>query len=265
MENSSTSSSSSTTTPTTPSTNGRPFFAPPQQQQQQQQQHQTSLAHMRTVHNETCGCDLVTFNNITNELNKAWQARRSAFIELHKARFPNNAITFDDFLSRILRVGLATNFQNVSPMSEGDFWLHLRGPSTSSPIEDELADIHNFILEETRGSTTTASATPKTACKEEEGYHSSSSGASQFEVLQSSNIDELTRLKRKEKHMAPIDCTGVSSAYNLTWYCKPCGSVHTSKNDCATYRPIHDPKFIIDNDNSNGTFVLFINNLTPSQ
>jgi hypothetical protein len=26
--------------------------------------------------------------------------------------------------------------------------------------------------------------------------------------------DDLVRLKRKEKHLAPIDCTGVSAAFN---------------------------------------------------
>ena len=62
--------------------------------------------------------------------------------------------------------------------------------------------------------------------------------------------DELTRLKRKEKHMAPIDCTGLSQAYNLTWYCKICGAVHNSKTECVAYRNIHNPKYIVANDDN---------------
>ena len=59
--------------------------------------------------------------------------------------------------------------------------------------------------------------------------------------------DELARLKRKEKHMAPIDCTGVSSAYGLTWHCRRCDRPHSCKSECRYYRPVHQPRHVVDN------------------
>ena len=32
-----------------------------------------------------------------------------------------------------------------------------------------------------------------------------------------------------EKHMAPVDCTGLAAAAGTRWLCKHCGLVHRSK------------------------------------
>ena len=32
-----------------------------------------------------------------------------------------------------------------------------------------------------------------------------------------------------EKHMAPVDCTGLAAAADTRWLCKHCGLVHRSK------------------------------------
>ena len=47
--------------------------------------------------------------------------------------------------------------------------------------------------------------------------------------------------------MAPIDCTGVSAAFGHVWFCKPCGKIHKGKEECAAYKHIHNPKYVIPN------------------
>ena len=61
------------------------------------------------------------------------------------------------------------------------------------------------------------------------------------------NMDELLRMKRKEKHMAPIDCSGVSEAFNVTWKCKQCDRQHAGKNECDHYRNYHNPRHFVFN------------------
>ena len=61
------------------------------------------------------------------------------------------------------------------------------------------------------------------------------------------SMDEMLRLKRKEKHMAPIDCSGLAASFNHTWKCKPCDRQHRSRDDCEFYRPYHQPSHVIYN------------------
>ena len=69
-----------------------------------------------------------------------------------------------------------------------------------------------------------------------------------FEYLDPINgIDELAKLKRREKHKAPIDCSGVSEAFGYTWFCKMCNLQHAGKHECLYYRNFHNPKYILKN------------------
>ncbi len=98
------------------------------------------------------------------------------------------------------------------------------------PIDDEeLADIQNYIMNDiVRGG---------------EGSSSSNNNMSNID----SSLDEVSRLRRKEKHMAPIDCTGVSSAYGLTWHCRRCDRPHSCKSECAHYHGMHNPVSVVEN------------------
>ena len=49
--------------------------------------------------------------------------------------------------------------------------------------------------------------------------------------------------------MAPIDCTGVSSAAGLRWFCKHCCSVHRDKLECRYYHHYHHPVLTVPNSN----------------
>lgn len=121
-----------------------------------------SLSHLLTVHNETCGCQT---DCGASELNRVWNQKKVAFMEMHKL----SGLPFEDFLNRILHLLLSNPIQNVQPLSESDFWLHLRQPypppppppqglpenTVTSPhsivksntIDDEeLADIQSFIM-----------------------------------------------------------------------------------------------------------------------
>ena len=60
-------------------------------------------------------------------------------------------------------------------------------------------------------------------------------------------IDELAKLKRREKHKAPIDCSGVSEAFGYTWFCKMCNLQHSGKHECLYYRNFHNPKYVLKN------------------
>jgi len=55
------------------------------------------------------------------------------------------------------------------------------------------------------------------------------------------------QLLEEEKHMAPIDCSGVSRAAGLKWFCKICSVVHRDKEDCVAYQPFHHPFTILPN------------------
>ena len=60
-------------------------------------------------------------------------------------------------------------------------------------------------------------------------------------------VDELAKLKRREKHKAPIDCSGVSENFGHTWFCKMCNIQHAGKHECVYYRNFHHPKYILKN------------------
>ena len=69
-----------------------------------------------------------------------------------------------------------------------------------------------------------------------------------FDYLDPLNgIDELAKLKRREKHKAPIDCSGVSQAFGYTWFCKLCNLQHAGKHECLYYRNFHNPKYVLKN------------------
>ena len=50
--------------------------------------------------------------------------------------------------------------------------------------------------------------------------------------------------------MPITDCTGVSSAFGMTWKCKPCDRQHHAKSDCQHYKNFHFPLQTIPNDPS---------------
>ena len=252
-----------------------------------------TLTHLLTVHNETCGCHI---DCAPSELNRVWNQKKVAFMELHKL----SGLSFDDFLSRILRLLLNSNIRDVEPLQEPDFWLYLRQPfssvvepqppcstATKGTIDDEeLADIQNYILNDIDtsqaphphhphhhqhhhhhnhshthaahqhhpsqhhshhqrfSSSSEVSPTPQSQLLP---ATSSSNASASFESSPTDPNDELIRLKRKEKHMAPIDCTGLSGNYGLTWFCKLCECTHNSKSECRSYKPFHQTKFLVPN------------------
>ena len=307
-----------------------------------------TLTHLLTVHNETCGCHI---DCAPTEMNRVWNQKKVAFMELHKL----SGLSFEDFLSRILRLLLNSNIQNVEPLHEPDFWLYLRQPFSSvhveqqqqqqqqqqpqqqtpsssntvavpaaaapapaptkgTPIDDEeFADIQNYILNDIDSSQASSSsshphhshphhshhqnhhhhhnhhlnphaaaaAAAAAAAHQPHSQHhhqpqhrfssscevspsapqsqllpataggggggSSNTSAASYDSSPTDPNDELIRLKRKEKHMAPIDCTGISSSYGLTWFCKLCERTHVSKSECRSYKPFHQTKIHIPN------------------
>ena len=255
------------------------------------------LSHVLIIHNETCACQDV----VASDVNRVWNQKKLAFLELQKL----SGLSFDDFLGRVLRLLLNNNLQNVEPLSESDFWQHLRQPYHQSPNQapppkggtiddDELADIQSFIMSDIEmGPASSASSQnrprfsgggggggqhlsnmgagsgggpgggggggggtsdvepPAVAAAEAGPSQRGGSGGGGCAIEESSHAyetsDELVRMKRKEKHMAPIDCTGVSAAFGHVWFCKPCGKIHKGKEECAAYKHIHNPKYVIPN------------------
>ena len=245
------------------------------------------LSHVLIIHNETCACQDV----VASDVNRVWNQKKLAFLELQKL----SGLSFDDFLGRVLRLLLNNNLQNVEPLSESDFWQHLRQPYHQSPNQassskggtiddDELADIQSFIMSDIEmgptssapshsrqrfsgqqssnmgggggtsemGPTAAAAAAPGEVGSLRRGggggaaFEDSSDSSQAFE-----SGDELVRMKRKEKHMAPIDCTGVSASFGHVWFCKPCDKIHKTKEECATYKHVHYPKYVISNSADN--------------
>ena len=258
------------------------------------------LSHVLIIHNETCACQDV----VASDVNRVWNQKKLAFLELHKL----TGLSFDDFLGRVLRLLLNNNLQNVEPLSESDFWQHLRQPYHQSPNQppapkagtiddDELADIQSFIMSDiemgptssapnhTRprfgggggggsgqhlsnvgggsgggpgppsggggGGEGTSEMGPSSAeagpSRRSGGGGGGGGGAFEESSHGYETSEELVRMKRKEKHMAPIDCTGVSAAFGHVWFCKPCGKIHKGKEECAAYKHIHNPKYVIPN------------------
>lgn len=113
----------------------------------------STLGHLTTVHNETCGCQI---GHGSHEVaNRVWNQKKVPFIELQK----QSGLDFEDFLNRSLRLLMTNSLQNVQPMTEAEFWQTLRATSYQQPpieepkpscssheaIEEDLADIHQFI------------------------------------------------------------------------------------------------------------------------
>ena len=217
-----------------------------------------TISHLATVHNETCGCQMP--NPSQEVANRVWNQKKVPFMELQK----QSGLDFEDYLNRVLRLLLTNpNISQVPPLSESEFWMTLRNsyPADNAKIEcnadsmeEDLADINNLIAKDIGGELNQVfmptSMTNSVASSSTSSATFSNSPMSSPLSSSLSNVDDLLRMKRKEKHMAPIDCTGVSSAFSLTWKCKPCDRQHHSKSDCEHYKNYHQPLEVIANDAS---------------
>lgn len=234
-----------------------------------------TMNHLATVHNETCGCQFM--DSASQEVaNKVWNQKKVPFMELQK----QSGLDFEDYLNRVLRLLLTNSIHAISPVLESDFWKTLRTsyPTDNAKIvesmesmEEDLDDINHLIAKDigasvelnqvflpsatedldldqdpdakeflSKVSTTTASSSSNT--NSSSSFNNSSPLSSSVAgCLVNSVADELLRKKRTEKHMAPIDCTGVSSAFGMIWKCKPCDMQHQSKEDCEHYKNYHYP------------------------
>ncbi len=94
---------------------------------------------------------------------------------------------------------------------------------------------------------TTVPVGPPSSDLSVESLPRSTRSSSSEDLLVMSNVDELLKIKRKEKHMAPVDSTGISKAFNVMWMCKICVVRHQSKNDCNHYRGLHEPQNFVYN------------------
>ncbi|TRY63880.1 hypothetical protein TCAL_10346 [Tigriopus californicus] len=201
-----------------------------------------TLGHLVNVHNETCGCH---FNGIS-EVNRVWNQKKVPFLELQKS----SGLSFEDYMSRALRLLMRTRIQDVEPLSEPDFWVIMSqcyaptettvvSPDKPTIDDEELNDIQNFILNDI------VDETQPNQRFAHDGSQSMNGGNLGPNYLPGDMSEELVKMKRKEKHMAPIDCTGVSVAFGYTWFCKNCNRTHQTKNDCYYYKFIHHPKHVI--------------------
>ena len=231
-----------------------------------------TLSHLTTVHNETCGCQ--TGSSTHETINRVWNQKKVLFMELQKQC---GLEEFEDFLNRVLRLLLTNSIRDIPPLSESEFWMMLRtsyqpevakAPCTAmDSMEEDLADINNLIAKDIGGEPNqvfmTQSPPPQSdflgssdviSPSPSMGLSSpppaSTSSSSSF-TMQLYNMDELLHMKRKEKHMAPIDCSGVSAAFNVTWKCKNCDRQHGSKDDCEFYRNYHHPRHFVYNNPTN--------------
>ena len=221
-----------------------------------------TINHLTTVHNETCGCQM---DSASQEVaNKVWNQKKVPFMELQK----QSGLDFEDYLNRVLRLLLTKSIHDISPVLESDFWKELRTsyPSDNAKIpmesmEEDLADINNYIAKDigpVELNQVFLPTTPEDIDLDQDPAKeflvtkvptaSSNNSSSSFNSSPLSSVgcinsvaDELLRKKRTEKHMAPIDCTGVSSAFGMIWKCKPCDLQHQSKEDCGHYKNYHYP------------------------
>lgn len=243
---------------------------------------EATLSHLVTVHNETCGCQ--TGSSTQEAINRVWNQKKVLFMELEKQC---GLTDFEDFMNRVLRLILTNPVTETPPLSESEFWMTLRTtscypenssklPCNADSMEEDLADINNLIAKDIGGepnqvfmnesqgylSTHTISAvSPGAATETSPSPTMSITSSSPVAGLSSPsftadstmlyNMDELLRMKRKEKHMAPIDCTGVSAAFNVSWKCKICDRQHRCKDDCDFYRPYHRPRHVVPNNPAN--------------
>ena len=212
----------------------------------------STLSHLTTIHNESCGCQ--TGSSTHEAINRVWNQKKVLFMELQKQC---GIEEFEDFLNRVLRLILTNSIRDIPPLTEAEFWPTLRTtyPETKAltmpNMEEDLADINNLIakdLGDPNFDQPDLYPDPAASASTPQSFTPNPGGAASPYY---SNVDELLRLKRKEKHMAPIDCTGVSSAFNMAWKCKHCDSRHTSKEDCEHYKYLHQPRHIIYNDPGN--------------
>ena len=208
-----------------------------------------TLSHLSTVHNETCGCQ--TGSSSHEATNRAWNQKKVPFMELQK----QSGLDFEDYLNRVLRLLLTHSIRDVAPLSESEFWVTLRTayPDNTNcnpdSMEEDLADINNLIAKDIGGEPNQVfnSSSPEDFAASGSSLVASASSSPSFNLT---NVDELLRLKRKEKHMAPIDCSGVSAAFDVTWKCKPCDRQHRCKTECDHYRLYHNPRHFIPNNPS---------------
>jgi hypothetical protein len=250
----------------------------------------STLNHLTTVHNETCGCQIGSTSH--EATNKVWNQKKVSFMELQK----QSGLEFEDYLNRVLGLLLTNSIRDVQPLSESEFWLTLRTTYPDNPkpmtqcnvetMEEDLADINNLIAKDIGAEPNQIFMSQSTTASPNTEYNNmeapadmvsassppSSTSSTSFNALATSpasssssgfatgvlnNVDELLRMKRKEKHMAPIDCTGISAAFGVTWKCKVCDRQHSSKTDCDHYRHLHEPRnFILNDHHGSSTYGL---------
>ena len=212
---------------------------------------QSTVSHLITIHNETCGCHIG--NSHHEASNKIWNQKKVQFMELQKI----SGLDFEDYLNRVLRLLVTANILNVDPLPESEFWLTLRVMMAStnqtstvtshnkleekySLIEEDLNDIHNYIASEIMNEAPLSSLLDETTSTSVNNHATST-------VVETAATpsDEITKLRRSEKHLAPMDITGLSPSYKIPWYCKHCEILHGSKYECRHYEYIHRPRYII--------------------
>ena len=115
----------------------------------------SSLSHLATIHNETCGCQ--TNSSSHEAINRVWNQKKVLFMELQKQC---GLEEFEDFLNRVLRLLLTNSIQDIAPLTESEFWMTLRNtypdskamnPCHSDSMEEDLADINNLIAKDIGG------------------------------------------------------------------------------------------------------------------
>ncbi len=148
-----------------------------------------------------------------------------------------------DGQSQLVHAGSANaNGAGNGPLKPPSAAVAAAAAATTATIDDEeLADIQSFILSDI--------VDEDNDCCIPQAYDVQPKqppcGPEDF-------AEELARLKRKEKHMAPVDCTGVPAAFGLTWFCKWCERAHNAREDCSRYRPLHQPRFEVPNGGGGG-------------
>lgn len=247
----------------------------------------SALGHLVAVHSEACNCcqnssDSNEDSCVRNE--KIWKSKKSAFVEACKLTGLSFEDFLSRVLSLILSntmqnvepvneadlwIYLRQNSSYVptTPTAQSDETSSCpQQPSTevtmpTKPAPSSLVPPHSTIQPESATTTSVTSSAPPIDDEEladiqnyimndiVEANNVVATGQQHLAVneFEADMSDELARLKRKEKHMAPIDCTGVSSAYGLTWHCRRCDRTHTCKSECRHYRGLHQPRHTVDN------------------
>ncbi|XP_071746172.1 uncharacterized protein [Lepeophtheirus salmonis] len=189
------------------------------------------LSHLLTMHNESCGCHLSDYDS-QKTYNQIWNQKKLQFMELHKLV---SQMDFEEYLNRVLRLLIHADIPGTLPLPEAEFWASLRNRIISgneeileeayppSFVEEELNDIHNYIEKEMTSSELTSPSE----------FRSTSSTSTKPKVSRS---------------CVPIDCTGISSSFGISWFCIHCSIFHFSKYDCLHYSYIHKSTSPLDQD-----------------